>query len=292
MFLVKPTLAGTNRTLQGVAATSNRFLFQKQGSNRWAIRYTEQGSAEAEVDVILGTTEQHEDWQVWAFVLDGSTYKLFIDGKLVGEETLTFTTLYTNVSPFNKLVTLGALNGETNWDGKLAKAAMWGVALTADEVAAYTIEMTQPYLSTTPNILADGNLGFYMGDSKFNGSWEDLNGGVVQGTVDSGVLLIEPQLKKANITIVSGSTYTVLETDEIIHVTASASTLCNITIPSALLTLGHTFTIKDAAGNAATNNITVSTGGSETIDGAASRVVSNNYESLTFYSDGNNWFIK
>jgi len=48
--------------------------------------------------------------------------------------------------------------------------------------------------------------------------------------------------------------------------------------------------VKDI-GNAETNSITVNKNSSETIDGAASYVISSNYGSATFVSDGTNWFI-
>lgn len=50
------------------------------------------------------------------------------------------------------------------------------------------------------------------------------------------------------------------------------------------------YTIKDAAGNATTHNITY-TPNSGTIDGAATAVIYTNYSSLTIYSDGTNEFI-
>lgn len=50
------------------------------------------------------------------------------------------------------------------------------------------------------------------------------------------------------------------------------------------------FFFKDAAGTAATWNITVSTEGSELIDGAATKVISTNYGKFGLVSDGFNLF--
>lgn len=46
------------------------------------------------------------------------------------------------------------------------------------------------------------------------------------------------------------------------------------------------FTVKDESGNAGTNNITVATEGAETIDGAATSVISTDYGHVTLYSNG------
>lgn len=49
--------------------------------------------------------------------------------------------------------------------------------------------------------------------------------------------------------------------------------------------------VKDEAGTAATNNITINANGSDTIDGASSIVINNNYGSLALYTDGvSKWF--
>ena len=53
---------------------------------------------------------------------------------------------------------------------------------------------------------------------------------------------------------------------------------------------GRVYTIKDESGAAASNNITVATEGSETIDGSATDVLSDNYGSKSYYSDGSNCF--
>ena len=54
---------------------------------------------------------------------------------------------------------------------------------------------------------------------------------------------------------------------------------------------GRTVIIKDAGGNATANTITIDTEGSETIDGAATKVINANYGVVELYCDGTNWFI-
>jgi hypothetical protein len=53
---------------------------------------------------------------------------------------------------------------------------------------------------------------------------------------------------------------------------------------------GRIIIVKDESGAAATNNITIATEGAETIDGAATQVITANYGVGRFYSDGTNWF--
>ena len=93
-----------------------------------------------------------------------------------------------------------------------------------------------------------------------------------------------------NITVANASTYTVLESDNIIHSTYSATGAQTITIPTAQLVSGRIITIKDAGGNANTNNITIGTEGDEKIDGSDTAVINSNYGVITLYSNGSNWF--
>ncbi len=64
-----------------------------------------------------------------------------------------------------------------------------------------------------------------------------------------------------------------------------------ITLDTDNVAPGRTFHIKDEDGNAASNNITIDTEASETIDGAADYSITTNYAAITLYCDGTNWFI-
>lgn len=64
----------------------------------------------------------------------------------------------------------------------------------------------------------------------------------------------------------------------------------NITLPAP--TSGRVLKIKDNTGSAATNNITVLPNAAELIDGAASKVISNNWGSVELVSDGTDWFLE
>ena len=85
------------------------------------------------------------------------------------------------------------------------------------------------------------------------------------------------------------SNYTASASDFIIGVDTSSSAV-TITLPSSAVSAGKIYIINDEGGNAGTNNITVATEGSETIDGSASATISSNNGTLRLYSDGSNWF--
>ena len=90
-------------------------------------------------------------------------------------------------------------------------------------------------------------------------------------------------------TAITGATYTAKAGDRVIGVNRAG--IVTVTLPTAQLRKGRIYTIKDESGAAASNNITVATEGSETIDGAATDVINVDYESKSYYSDGTNWFI-
>lgn len=71
------------------------------------------------------------------------------------------------------------------------------------------------------------------------------------------------------------------------HLTSTAA-VATVTLPAAVA--DGFVRIKDVTGSANTNNITVNTPGAETIDGAASDVINSNFASITYVSDGTNWF--
>jgi hypothetical protein len=70
----------------------------------------------------------------------------------------------------------------------------------------------------------------------------------------------------------------------------TASSAITVTLPAPVV--GIRLTIKDAAGNASTNNITVARHASENIEGiAANKVLRTNWGASSFISDGTNWFM-
>ena len=87
------------------------------------------------------------------------------------------------------------------------------------------------------------------------------------------------------------SGYTVADGDGVIAVNTNGGAFA-ITLPSASTTdlEGKQFTIKDVTGDCSTNALTISTEGSETIDGAASITITQAYGSVTLACDGSQNF--
>lgn len=95
------------------------------------------------------------------------------------------------------------------------------------------------------------------------------------------------------VTTVNAATYDLLTTDMIVHVTYTGTgAVTSLTLPTAQTVSGRAIEIIDAGGNAATNNITIDTEGSETINGSATLVINTDYGAYGLYSDGSNWFIR
>ena len=77
-------------------------------------------------------------------------------------------------------------------------------------------------------------------------------------------------------------------TDRRLHF-VDTSAARSLALPAASATLY--LVVKDSGGSASTNNITVTTPGAETVDGASTYVIDENYGSRTFVSDGTNYFV-
>jgi hypothetical protein len=87
------------------------------------------------------------------------------------------------------------------------------------------------------------------------------------------------------------SAYTVADGDGVIAVNTNGGAFA-VTLPSSgtLDLEGKQFTIKDVTGDCVTNALTISTEGSETIDGLASITITQAYGSVTLACDGSQNF--
>jgi hypothetical protein len=77
-------------------------------------------------------------------------------------------------------------------------------------------------------------------------------------------------------------------TDERIHF-VDTTTARSLALPAVSANLY--LIVKDVSGSASTNNITLTTPGSETIDGGSTYVINSDYASVTVVSDGTNYFL-
>ena len=96
----------------------------------------------------------------------------------------------------------------------------------------------------------------------------------------------------ADYTVVSTSAtpYVALSTDQVIAMDSTAG-IKTVQLPNAPIT-GKWYTVKDSAGTAVANNITVTTvGGVVLIDGAASFIMNSAFESGTFVFTGTKYLV-
>ncbi len=99
--------------------------------------------------------------------------------------------------------------------------------------------------------------------------------------------LVVPVTTKAT----ADTPYTVLGTDYFISCDTSGGVL-TVTLPNAAALAGRTFVIRDTAGSAAVNNITIATAGGNLVGGgaaAATKTLSAAYSGATVYSNGVTW---
>lgn len=82
---------------------------------------------------------------------------------------------------------------------------------------------------------------------------------------------------------------TTLNADQV-YITFSTQTAARtVTLPSATTNAGRVYVIADELGTAATHNINVATSSSQTIDGASSYTINQNYGTITVISTGSGW---
>lgn len=95
--------------------------------------------------------------------------------------------------------------------------------------------------------------------------------------------------QKINLTIAS-SEFPVLLNQFYIGV-RSVATSTNITLPLASVAgLGKIYIVKDLSGSALATTITISTSGTDTLDGETTTAINTNYGKVGLFCDGQNWF--
>lgn len=112
-------------------------------------------------------------------------------------------------------------------------------------------------------------------NNNMNVAWQTNTGAIRFGYYDVNTASATPNL---GIYAVIGVSYT----------TTGAAT---VTLASGYKGAGRFVIIVDTGGNAATNNITINTEGTETISGAASWTINTNYGYAIVVADGSNWYV-
>lgn len=133
--------------------------------------------------------------------------------------------------------------------------------------------------SATNNAIQDDARGYALKFTEFpqnsQTSWAQLAGDIA------------PQLAGRNF-VLKTANYTALLVDDVINVDATGGAV-TITLPASAHIAGKTYTITktDGTGNA----VTIDGNGSETINGATTKVLAAQYDKATIISNGTGWYI-
>jgi hypothetical protein len=105
--------------------------------------------------------------------------------------------------------------------------------------------------------------------------------GKLRSGMAGGIKFGPPQLTSVS------ATYTVLTDDEMLLCDASSGAF-TVTLPAPTEDVPPFYLIKRTN---ASGNVTIATNGSETIDGAATYVLSSQYDAVILTTDGSNWYV-
>lgn len=90
----------------------------------------------------------------------------------------------------------------------------------------------------------------------------------------------------------STASYDVDGNDEVVLADRTSAGALAIIFPDAELWQGLSLVIHDSGNNAAVNNITATRSGTNQINGANTYVINVNRRTVSFGSDGSNWFVE
>ena len=101
---------------------------------------------------------------------------------------------------------------------------------------------------------------------------------------------LQASAQRVSTTVASSFPYTVAEGDYVILVEGTGSPR-TINLPAKANHAGRVLIIKDATGNASSNNIEIDPNGSENIDGTSTKLMNGNKSSLTIVCGSDQWYV-
>lgn len=183
---------------------------------------------------------------------------------------------------------LDLLDAHDHSTGKGAKVTPAGINVNAslefnDQKATEVKAVAFESQSSNPS----GNSQAWVKDGDLY--FRDSSGNTVQLT-KNGALLAGALFAAGNTASVASSPYTVAAADFLLLVDTNAARTVNLPAISGGIRL---LIVKDKTGLAGANNITIDGSGAETIDGAATNVISSNYGGRILYNPGSGteWFV-
>ena len=131
----------------------------------------------------------------------------------------------------------------------------------------------------------DSSISFYV-----SGTMDGDNNAVFDGNVVMNGTTLQASAQRVTTTVASSFPYAVSEGDYIILVEGTGSPR-RIELPAKANHTGRVLIIKDATGNASSNNIEIKPNGSENIDGVGDKLMNGNKSSLTIVCGSDQWYI-
>ena len=138
---------------------------------------------------------------------------------------------------------------------------------------------------STSSTNLDSSISFYV-----SGTTDGNNNAVFDGNVVMNGTTLQASAQRVSTTVVSSFPYTVAEGDYVILVEGTGSPR-TIDLPAKANHAGRVLIIKDATGNASSNNIQIDPNGVETIDGTSTKLMSGDKSSLTVVCGSDQWYV-
>ena len=151
-----------------------------------------------------------------------------------------------------------------------------------DGTAKFTKGLTDSSVRATD---LDSSISFYV-----SGTTDGNNNAVFDGNVVMNGTTLQASAQRVSTTVASSFPYTVAEGDYVILVEGTGSPR-TINLPAKANHAGRVLIIKDATGNASSNNIEIDPNGSETIDGTSTKLMSGDKSSLTIVCGSDQWYV-
>lgn len=270
-------LGGQNNTISGVIGFSNQNL-SILGGNRNLIG----NGAVANSNVYMLGTGLSASNVSNRIYLGGTNYSTIISGGLTGSLQRTITGNSYIIGGPNITIATNSL-GQIEISGSAAASAsisyQWIESSTVPRIRTSASVAIGSGTSFAQDIGSD--IFFYVSGSTGTTSGKSVFGGdvVISGAVNLRAGMTLSGAVRYNIPTSITGTYTVSTSDYIIPVSTTGSAM-TIVLDSAAATSGRAFVIKDIAGSASINNITISASFGK-IDGSSTYVIAVNRQSST-----------
>jgi hypothetical protein len=236
--------------------------------------------------IVSDTTLSANTWYHVALTRSSGTFYLFLDGVLKGSNAS-----YTSTNCDFSSTTIGYATyspTNTSFTGNIDEVRIM------KGYCAWTTNFTPPVAEyELPSGLEESYLTYATDTSDVKLFVDNVE---VMSATNSDITFSKNAIFSGSITrnttTVNAATYDLATTDDILNVTyTTTGAVTSLTLPTAQCVDGRVIVIKDAGGNASTYNITIDTEGTEKIDGGDTFIINGDYDSITLYSDGSNWFV-